>query len=200
MTYVLERLQIRGTVSPSVIFLAEGDTEKYFLDSYLSHTAVDLNRASIACLQGITNLRAKLSILAKEENFTHVRSVGFLVDADTDASARCTSVHQACVASGFANSLTPSKQTTSTCAWEDANNGLRVYVLTLPGKSSNSGTIEDLIVREIETNSADTCLKEADLCLRRSGTGYTKRAWSKHSYLSKMIDCVVLVVLFKLKY
>ncbi len=77
---------LAGDIKPSKLFLAEGDSEAFFLESLFTAREFDESEYCVFCIKGIKNLGVKLHFLSTEPNFHFIKSLGIMVDANGDAA------------------------------------------------------------------------------------------------------------------
>ena len=150
---------LAGDIKPSKLFLAEGDSEAFFLESLFTAREFDESEYCVFCIKGIKNLGVKLHFLSTEPNFHFIKSLGIMVDANGDSNARLTSVLSSLRSVGCADVST---------SFNGGNiavhNGLRIGLFISPG-NSEPGTIETLTIREIRDQQESKCIEALDGCI-----------------------------------
>lgn len=158
--YPPKKVGLAGDLRPSKLFLAEGSSEAFFLESLFTDRGFDESEYCVFCIEGIDNLRPNLHFLSTEPNFHLVKSMGIMVDANGDADARLTSVLSSLKRYGCADDST---------SFNGGNiavyKGLRIGLFISPG-NSEPGTIETLTVREIRDQQESECIEALEGCIK----------------------------------
>lgn len=152
---------LRGAEKPSVLLLAEGQTEVFFLSKWLELTGRQPETVAIVCFKGVNNLKAVLRSLVEEENFNTVRGIGFFIDADTNnAKSRAESI----TAHLKSLSLIPQNQTQLNLGELNVTNGLGISIFISPN-NIGAGCIENVVINEINTTKYSNCIYGVNKCV-----------------------------------
>lgn len=164
-------------VERETLLLVEGIEDARFFNVILHRLKRD--NVQIARVGGKNNFRPFLtSILSKSDNFSRLRRLGIVRDADLSAESTLRSLRDALDA---AHLPVPSQ------AWEvEAGDRLRVSLAILPDDSSQ-GNLEDLCLRSIEDSPESTCVEQYVGCREGAGSQIVEYKISKarvHTYLA----------------
>lgn len=164
-------------VEGETLLLVEGIEDARFFSAILRRLKRD--DVQIARVGGRSYFRPFLtSVLSKSDNFSRLRRLGIVRDADLSAESTLRSLRDAL---DVAHLPAPSQ------AWEVAvGYRLRVSLAILPDGSSQ-GNLEDLCLRAIGNSPESTCVEQYVACRERAGLqiATNKIAKSKvHTYLA----------------
>lgn len=164
-------------VEGETLLLVEGIEDARFFSAILRRLKRD--DVQIARVGGRNNFRPFLtSVLSKSENFSRLRRLGIVRDADLSAESTLRSLRDALDA---AHLPAPSQ------AWEVAvGDRLHVSLAILPDGSSQ-GNLEDLCLRAIGNSPESMCVEQYVGCRVGAGSHIADHKISKtkvHAYLS----------------
>ena len=141
------------------LLLVEGIEDARFFTA-IAH---QLNRTDlqIVTVGGKDNFRSFLvSTLLKSDNFTRLRRLGIVRDADSSAQSTLQSLQNALV---HAQLPTPSQ------AWAPEQAGHLTVSLAILPDGSSQGNLEDLCLRSIEKSPDSTCVDQYVKCRVNAG-------------------------------
>lgn len=140
----------------SRLFLAEGDSEKFYYQQVLERHGV--SDSSIFCFEGISSLGTFLKGVADGIGFENLKCLGLMIDANSDPISRAASVgglfrrHGVSLDNGkiFRNEI---------CA----TNPCPIGIFISPG-SRRIGSIEFMIFEEVREHPLHACIQEYAAC------------------------------------
>ena len=145
------------------IFLAEGLSEALFLERLFEERSLNPHELIVFCFKGVNNFGPILKLLNDEENFSQITSLGIMLDADSKPKYRLNSVLRECRKIEF---ISDKAIMTEPGIFREEGRNLGIFVS--PGEEKN-GSIETLIMSEIEERPEFACLEELVNCLRNLG-------------------------------
>ena len=170
-------------VEHASLLLVEGIEDARFFTA-IAHR---LNRTDlqIVTVGGKDNFRPFLaSTLSKSDNFSRLRRLGIVRDADRSPQSTLQSLQGALVHAGFP---APSQ------AWTPKQAGHLTVSLAILPDSSSPGNLEDLCLRSIENSSEHTCVEQYVECRVNVGEQIASSRLAKsrvHTYLAVGRDSV----------
>lgn len=102
-----------------------------------------------------------ISTLANSENFSRLRRLGIVRDADNDAASTLQSLRGALTDARFPAPQRP---------WETAHEGNLRVSLAIPPDGSSQGNLEDLCLRSIRNSPESACVDQYVGCRESAGT------------------------------
>ncbi len=129
-----------------VLFLAEGDAEAHFLESWLSGLVPVPESTVIHCFEGIKKLQSVLQLITTLPSFQSVLSVGIMIDSDADPAARKQSVNAILSKFGLIDAHDDIAGRSVVFA------GRRIAVHMAPNVDTQ-GQIEDMVLQEIRQSN-----------------------------------------------
>lgn len=153
---------LRGSEKPSVLLLAEGAAEAYYLSKWLEKTNRDPDKIAVVCFEGITKLKTAFRSLIEAENFDQVIGIGFFLDAEQKhAESRADSVSHILQDLGL---IPTDKKVTI-----GKLNSIAKYQISLFVSPNNSdhGCIEDIVLEEIRTSKYAQCIVGVHNCVKQ---------------------------------
>jgi hypothetical protein len=157
-SFYREKLDLEGHRFTK-IFLAEGTAEALFLNTLFTLRQFNENEYCIFCIKGLNNLKTSLKILNSREEFEQVKSLGIMVDADSNPQGRMASVLQQLCDFDLSDKNFDLK-TDTTYQYK----GRRIGVFISPG-AGKKGRIENMIAEEIIAKDEYTCISNYMKCL-----------------------------------
>lgn len=144
---------LRGDEKPACLILAEGSAEAWFLERWLDVAGCNPSDVAVVCFEGQSQLGANFRSLVEEENFSGVKKLGFLLDAEKlSGPAVADSIRQMLQRNG----LIPKTSTLSAGVPADIN-GIRIAVHVSPDNLS-PGFVEHVVLNEIRTHQWASCI------------------------------------------
>ena len=143
------------TIKEPNIILVEGVDEEQFCDALIKK--LNFQNIQILPIGGKTKLRKNLKGLIGATGFSNVSSLGIIRDADASSQSAFQSV---CDALRYVNLPVPSNPLTS------QGQNPKVTVMILPDEN-NSGMLEDLCLRAVESEPEVKCVKQYFQCLQQ---------------------------------
>jgi len=137
------------------ILVVEGKEDQLFFAALAAHLGV--SDIQILPIGGKTRLRENLKALALAPRFATVRFLGIIRDADADPTAAFQSVRDALKAASLPAPAAP---------MQTASGPPATAVMILPD-SHSSGTLEDLVLKAVESDPAMRCVEGYFDCLVR---------------------------------
>ena len=164
-------------VEHTSLLLVEGIEDARFFTA-IAHR---LNRTDlqIVTVGGKDNFRSFLvSTLMKSDNFSRLRRLGIVRDADNSAQSALQSLHDAL---GHAQLPAPSQ------AWVAEQSGHLTVSLAILPDGSSQGNLEDLCLRSIENSPDSTCVDQYVECRVSAGAQIANNRLAKskvHAFLA----------------
>nr|WP_290668328.1 DUF3226 domain-containing protein [Ardenticatena sp.] len=142
-------------IEKASVLVVKGNDDERFFGALLRHMGIAAD-VQIMKVGGITQLRKEIQTLSRVTGFRMVRSLGIVVDADTNSQAAFQRVQDTLRNADLpvpGQMLTPEGQRPS------------VRVLILPGSHDAEGALEDLCLRAVRNDPAMTCVENFFDCL-----------------------------------
>jgi len=156
------------------VVIAEGRDEVHLVEAVARQ--LGLTNLQVLSFEGVDNLRGFLRALPSVSEFTRVRSLGIVCDAEDDARARFQSVTNSLADAGLSapsDPLVPSPGTP------------RVVVLINPF-GSPAGSLDDVCLETVRSEPAMSCVDAYLTCLEAAGIPLaTNRAKTRaHAFIA----------------
>lgn len=161
MTYYRKNMSLHDADQIKTLFLAEGDSEAFFIDALLRNNGCSEQEVYVFCFKGVSKLKAALRYLRSERNFGRVDAIGIMIDADDVPAGRLNMVCDILVNQG----ITGTRSDFANQVIVESNNR-KIVVFVSPGNGQN-GTIETLVRQEIATQPENDCIDLFVSCLSK---------------------------------
>ena len=164
-------------VEQESLLLVEGIEDARFFTA-MAH---QLNRTDlqIVTVGGKENFRSFLvSTLLKSDNFSRLRRLGIVRDADSSAQSTLQSLQ---------NALNHAQLPAPSRAWEPEQAGHLTVSLAILPDGSSQGNLEDLCLRSIQNSPESTCVDQYVGCRVSTGAHIAENRLAKskvHAYLA----------------
>ncbi len=140
------------------ILIVEGKDEEHFFKAFLKSIKED-HGVQILSVGGKTNISKKyISALKNTPDFSNVRQLGIIRDADESAQSAFQSIRDILKHNNFPVPQQPGLPVTS--------HSLTVSVFILPD-NKNPGMLEDLCREVLRTQDVDVCIRNYLDCMRK---------------------------------
>ena len=139
--------------------IVEGDDEVRLLGALLRNLGID--GVQIQQLRGYNNIRRFLTAFVDIENFSTVRSLAIVADANSNGAGRIQSIRDALASVGLPSPSAPLQQA--------SDGSLNVSYLVVP-HGRTQGVIEDVCLASVRTDPAMACVNSYFQCIAAVNT------------------------------
>jgi hypothetical protein len=150
-------------ISNSTLLVVEGKDEEFFFAALLRQ--MGLSGIQVLPIGGKDRLKMNLSLLRVSPDFSMVKSLVIIRDADDDSDSSFQSV---CYCLGREGLSVPKKP------GEFTGSHPRVCVIVMPG-GGTPGMLEDLCLKSVSSYSEMKCVDDFFQCLKIKGASFPKK-------------------------